>query len=206
MPRTINTSTANALNQKTQFHGLFAELDFPGGAVRAWSGYGDQPLNGDVFLGVGTLGTFSGVTQEERISANNSIVQLNGVPSDLLSLIFREDYRGRPAKIWRSLFDESGIIGDPMLIECGKMDVATIEDGKDSGTISISIENRLVDFSRPRERRLTHEDQKARYPNDLGLEYMASLQEKELPWGRESNNVNNTSGSGSSSSSTSSQR
>lgn len=196
MPRTINAATGTALDSNVKRVAVFAELDFPGGMVRAWSGYGDQDLNGDTYLGVGTLGSISAVSEEESISASNVIVQLNGVPSELLSLVLQEDYQGRAATFYRALFDETGLIGDAMTAFSGRMDVATIDDGKDSGVISISIESRLVDFNRPRLRRYTHEDQKARFPNDQGFLYVAGLQQKELPWGRSSNNVNGSSAGG----------
>ena len=39
-------------------------------------------------------------------------------------------------------------------------------------------------FSFPRVRRYTLEDQKLNFPNDKGLEFIPSLQNKDITWGR----------------------
>ena len=63
------------------------------------------------------------------------------------------------------------------------MDVMTIEDAGATATINVSAESRLIDLDRSRTRRFTSEDQKIDYPNDKGLEMVASLQDKQITWG-----------------------
>ena len=64
------------------------------------------------------------------------------------------------------------------------MDTMVIADEAETASLSITLENRLVDFERARVRRYTSEDQKIDFPNDKGLEFVADLQEKEILWGR----------------------
>jgi hypothetical protein len=64
------------------------------------------------------------------------------------------------------------------------MDVMTIQEDGQSATITINVENVLIDLQRPRVRKYTTEEQLARYPNDKSLEMVASLQEKDIAWGR----------------------
>jgi hypothetical protein len=64
------------------------------------------------------------------------------------------------------------------------MDVMTIQEDGQSATITINVENVLIDLQRPRVRKYTNEEQLARYPNDKSLEMVASLQEKDIAWGR----------------------
>jgi hypothetical protein len=59
-----------------------------------------------------------------------------------------------------------------------------ISDGAETATISVSVENRLIEFQRNRVRRYTAEDQKIDYPSDKGLEFVAEISEKEIVWGR----------------------
>ena len=63
------------------------------------------------------------------------------------------------------------------------MDVMTIDDNGETANISLTAESRLIDLERARERRYTSDDQKVRHPNDTGLDFVASLQEKEIAWG-----------------------
>jgi len=56
------------------------------------------------------------------------------------------------------------------------------DDGQDA-TIGMTAENKLVDFRRPREVRYTDEEQKNLYSGDKGLEFVNSIQEKEIYWG-----------------------
>ena len=63
------------------------------------------------------------------------------------------------------------------------MDTMPIEVGAQA-SIQLTVESRLVDWERPRDRRFNHPDQIAEYPDDKGLEYVAQMAEKELVWGR----------------------
>jgi hypothetical protein len=64
------------------------------------------------------------------------------------------------------------------------MDVMSIQEDGTTSTLNLSIENVLIDLDRPRIRKYTNEEQLSRYPNDQSLKYVASLQEKDIAWGR----------------------
>jgi hypothetical protein len=63
------------------------------------------------------------------------------------------------------------------------MDVMTIEDAGATANINVTAESRLIDLDRSRARRFTSEDQKIDYPDDKGLEMVASLQDTVIIWG-----------------------
>jgi hypothetical protein len=50
--------------------------------------------------------------------------------------------------------------------------------------VSISYESRLIDLERSRESRYTNEDQQRAFPGDRGFEFVPSLQDLSLTWGR----------------------
>jgi hypothetical protein len=56
-------------------------------------------------------------------------------------------------------------------------------DGAERCEIQITYESRLIDLNRAREWRYTHESQQQISPGDLGFEYVAGLQEREIRWG-----------------------
>jgi hypothetical protein len=66
----------------------------------------------------------------------------------------------------------------------GFMDVMTINEGADYSEIILTLENKLLQLERSRERRYTDADQKIDYPNDDGFEFVTTLQDKEIVWGR----------------------
>lgn len=76
------------------------------------------------------------------------------------------------------------MIDDPILMFEGKLDVPSIQEGGDTSTITLSYESRLIDLQRSRESRYTNEDQQRAFAGDLGCEFVASLQEKQITWGK----------------------
>jgi len=61
-----------------------------------------------------------------------------------------------------------------------------ISDGPESATIEMRVENKLIDLERARVARYTSGYQKSVYPGDLGLDFVESLQDKDIVWGRKS--------------------
>lgn len=78
----------------------------------------------------------------------------------------------------------SPMVSDPVLFFGGRLDVPEIVDGADTCTITISYESRLIDLTTPRELRFTHESQQILFPSDRAFEYVTSIQDKEIKWGR----------------------
>jgi hypothetical protein len=80
----------------------------------------------------------------------------------------------------------SGIItaGPLYQLFSGRMDTMSVEDNGNTANISLVVENALVDLERPRIRRLTNEEQLARFPGDQSLSGVAKLQDRQISWGR----------------------
>jgi hypothetical protein len=64
------------------------------------------------------------------------------------------------------------------------MDQMNIEETADTCTVSLTIENKLVDLERPRVARFTSSYQKSVYSGDKGFDFVEDLQDKEIVWGR----------------------
>jgi len=64
------------------------------------------------------------------------------------------------------------------------MDEMNIDEGPETSTIELNVENKLIDLERARVRRFTSGYQKSVYPGDKGLDFVESLQDKEVVWGR----------------------
>lgn len=195
---------ANALSAEMVRLALLASLQFGDNTVYLWTGLGDMTWNGMTFKGVGTLGMIEGISEDSNVEAKGVKVSLSGVPSSLVSEVLFETRVLRTANIWLCTFDATGaLIADPILSYQGKMDEPEIDDAGDTLTISINIENALVDMNRAVGRRGTDQDQQLDLADvlarlglpsttvDTGFTHVAGLQEQITFWGRSPSSVNN---------------
>ena len=157
------------------------------------------------YLGAGQLLNISTVEETTEIQAVGANFTLSGIPSDFISLALQEPYQGRECRIYFGVFLSGNLatqgldtittqFGDLIILQSGtqglleifsgEMDQMNIMEASETATISVSAENALIKLERPVVRRLTSTDQKSRYPNDKGLEFVANLQDKEIFWGR----------------------
>ena len=207
MARDIPTTLLQAL-EAPQITPFFAvDLMFQSEPLYMWSGYGDfvREDTGNTYLGAGQLLNISTVEETTEIQAVGANFTLSGIPSSFLSLALQEPYQGRECRIYFGVLIEGGLatqgldtittqFGDLIVLQSGtqgfleifsgEMDQMNIVEAAETATISVSAENALIKLERPVVRRLTNTDQKSRYPNDKGLEYVAGLQDKEIFWGR----------------------
>jgi hypothetical protein len=111
---------------------------------------------------------------------------LSGIPSEMISISLSQVEHNRPATVWLGALDLStgALIADPYQLFTGFTDVPTIEEGGDTSTITLTAENKLIDLDRARTRRYTTEDQQIDDPTDLGFEFVPSLQDATVVWGR----------------------
>lgn len=172
---------------------FLVQMAFPSANLNMWSGIGDLTVDSVDYVGAGNLLSVSDVTESTEVRANGVRLSLSGVSSALITKARDEDYQGRELKILLGAMDASNsVIADPVVVFSGFMDTMTINDAGETAVISVTAENRLIEFEKTRVRRYTAEDQKIDYPNDKGLEFVAELSEKEIVWGQSSS----TSGGG----------
>lgn len=178
--------------------------------LRLWTGFGTLVYEGNSYFGTGNLLDISAVEETVEMAARGATLTLSGVPSDVLSLALSEQYQGRQARIYFGLFqrgrieDQSSTDDDQVFILLqdggkimlernetslteiftGYMDQMNIEEGPESSRVELRIENKLIDLERPRVGRFTSEYQKSVYPDDKGFDFVESMQDLQLNWGR----------------------
>lgn len=185
MSRGMNASNESAVAADTVAPILFADLDFKSGHVRVHSGLGTITWGGYDWLGVGTFGQVSGLQESAELQRKTVTYTLTGVPNDMIALVLGEDYQGRPAKVYVGFFSTTTylMVADPELLDSGQMDVSKIKEGQDC-SVTITAESRISSWSRPVVRRYTDAEQRKKYPNDKGLEFLSQSAQKEIVWGR----------------------
>lgn len=167
------------------FDGTLAD----GTVVRYWSGYGTIGWNGNNYLGSGQLLTIGEVDETDDIKAQGTDIMVNGVPLDMVSLVTASLANGNRGVVRLALLDDSLpiplIVDTPKVLFAGKLDGATEDEGDvENPVFRLTYEHALADLERPREIRYTHEAQMALYPGDLGLQFIAQLQDQVIEFGK----------------------
>lgn len=206
MSRDIGLFTVAELSKEVIAPFFAVEIDFDDAPLYVWSGYGDLVVDDKTYLGVGQLLNISSVVETTEMEASGATLTMSGIPSTFLALALQEPYQGRECRIYfglvlgsRNILQESGSYllledGSRILTEdsgvtlteifSGELDQMTISEEAETSTVAVTAENVLIRLERPVVRRFSNEDQKSRFPDDLGLEYVAGLQDKELYWGK----------------------
>ena len=185
MSRSLTTGMQSAVIADLVRPITLVQCAFGSGNLNLWSGIGDLTVDSVDYVGAGSLLSIGEIAETSELSANGITVTLSGVTSPLLSKARDEDYQGRELKVLLGAMDAAnGVISDPVVVFSGFMDTMVINDGGETATIQVTVENRLIEFERTRVRRYTAEDQKIDYPTDKGLEFVAEMAEKEIIWGR----------------------
>jgi hypothetical protein len=203
--RDISAAVQGNLEDDVVYPFFALELEFDSGPLRLWTGAGTLVFEGVSYTGTGNLLDVSSIEETTEIAVRGATITLSGMPSEVISLALQSPYQGRVCKIYFGMFSKGNLQkedGAYILLEdggriqlelqetgltqifSGYMDEMNIDEGPDSGTVELKVENKLIDLERARTRRYTSEYQKSVYPGDLGLDFVESLQDKKVVWGR----------------------
>lgn len=168
---------------------LLGVFEFDSGTVGMWTGLGQIDWNGITFSGGGNLIGVSPIEETQELQAKGQVLSLNGISSALLATSLTENVKNRPLRIYLSLTDPNGpdsdgdiFIADPYRVFSGLMDTFEFTDDGEKANIRLSVENILMIGQRAKISRYTDEEQRQRFPDDMGLEFINRLQDREIVW------------------------
>jgi len=203
--RDVSTSVKARLEDDVVYPFFAVELQFDTSPLYLWTGLGTLVYEGISYTGTGTLIDVSSIEETTEIAAKGATLTLSGIPTEVISLALQTPYQGRVCKIYFGTFSKGNLLkedGAYILLEDGSkitlelqetglvqifsgyMDEMNIEEAPDFSSIELKVENKLIDLERARTRRYTSGYQKSRYPDDLGLDFVESLQDQKVAWGR----------------------
>jgi len=160
-----------------------AEMAFPTGTVRIWTGQGAISWNSQTWSGTGNYVAFSAFPERTDGSANGIKITVSGVDSDLISDAAEDAFQGAAISVWIAFLDESrNVVGTPFKLFGGQMDTGEIRDDGKKASIVINAESRLIDQLRPIQYRYTDQDQRKLYAGDKGFEFIASIPDRQIVW------------------------
>ena len=208
MPRDLPAAFISSLSQKEITPFFAIDIDFDETPLYLWSGYGElyREQTNTTYLGAGQLLNVSSVSETTEIEARGATLSLSGIPSQFLSLALEKPYQGRECKIYLGLIASSDFVltqasdflitqGNDFIISetgsqgfieifSGELDQMNISENAETATISVTAENVLIKLERPVVRRFTNEYQKTVRFYDKSMEFISSLQDKEIFWGK----------------------
>ena len=193
MSRDLSSGVSSTLNDDVIYPFFAVELNFDSGTftaadgttqdrvLRLWTGLGTLTYGGNQYFGTGNMLDISSIEESTEIAAKGATITLSGVPSQVVSLALSEPYQGRKCIIYLGMTSAQSSLTE---VFTGYMDQMSIEEGPESSTVQLTVENKLIDLERPRVGRFTSEYQKSIYSEDKGFDFVESLQEQKLTWGR----------------------
>ncbi len=188
MSRDLTSATITNISEATVYPFFAIELNFDSEILRLWTGQGTLTLPDTTqWIGTGTLLDISAIEETAEMAVRGATLILSGIPSEILSLALSEPYQGRVCNIYFGTFTGGDLTTAPSNFDqifSGYMDQMNIQDGAETATIELKVENKLVDLERARVARFTSGYQKSIYPSDKGLDFVESLQDREIFWGR----------------------
>ncbi|MDB5967339.1 MAG: hypothetical protein JWQ72_3839 [Polaromonas sp.] len=137
----------------------------------------DVSYAGETWLAAAGIGTI-----EKTVETGDQIeglrFTLSGVTDESLAAAQQEQYQGRAATVLWAFLDGETLRVDPTAWQ-GRLDLPTINLGRTSSTITVTAENRMADWQRPRKLMFNHADQQRVDPTDnffLGLEALENAE------------------------------
>lgn len=183
----IDSSIVTALGEDHSYPFLAVKGFFDSGNVRIWSGNQDATIEGETYIGGGSLIQVGNIKETQELSSNGVSISISGMDATVLNLALTENYQNRKIVILIGFLDGgTNEIKGVMNMFTGRMISMNINDSTEASTIVINAENRLVDMRRPSKLRYTNESQKFIQSTDTCFNRVKQMADKELIWGRES--------------------
>jgi hypothetical protein len=179
----LTTAVITALDSRFVRPIFLLSMQFADNTLYVWTGVGTIVWNGNSYLGVGTYGNISTISESNGVEAQGISLTLSGIDPAWLAESMNEINHAGKCWVYFGFLDSTGaVIPDPIPAYMGILDQPTIDPSTDTCTISITVENRLADLNRSRGGRYTDQDQRGRYPNDGSLRYVPYNQDRLIIW------------------------
>ena len=205
MPRNVTMAMLNALSAPVVRAAFLVNIQFANETIYCWSGLGPLVWNGNTYSGIGDFGSVSNIPETSTVEAQSVTLTLGGIPSTFLGEVIQNSQLFNTAQVWLACFDGTGaLVPSPTLMYQGLTDEPTIMDDGKTFTVTISLENVLVDLNRSVERYYTDVDQRTYLapiltrlglPSstvDTGGQYVVGIQNQIIYWGVSPSSSNNT--------------
>ena len=166
-------------------------FDFATVPWRVWTGAGKLNTAGHDWFGTGIFGSVTGLEQAVNGEAPETTFSISGIPSRVLTLAkteFGDEARNRLAKVYIQFHNEHNdqrreLFDQPFAIWAGRMQTPRFTmQGASKRKLEVTAESLNALRSRPAYSQYTDADQQARFPGDLGFQFVVGLVNKVVTW------------------------
>lgn len=162
------------------------DMEFSSGHIRLWTGAGNLTLSGNVYSGIGDMGSIESDSETAELLVQKRKYVLSGVDPALVDESDIDDSHGYPIITYLGFLnpETKQLIGDPELLFEDDVDNVERKDGP-APTITINAQSRLRKLNIPGGLRYTQEHQQRVYPSggDNGYDQVVAIQMKTIVWG-----------------------
>ena len=181
----LDASIVNRLGADEQAIFFAIKAEFDTDDILVWSGTDDIVINSETYLGAGSLLSVSSTEENSELKSNGMAVSLSGMDSTIVNYALTENYQNRPITLFMGyVMGGTNEVAGTLTAFKGRMTSLIINDSPEGSRVTIDSENRLVDLDRPSNLRYTKESQNFLHSGDTSLNRVASLQDKQIIWGK----------------------
>jgi len=192
----LDSSIVNRLGADEQALFFAVKAEFDTDDIFVWSGTDDLVIGSDTYTGAGNLLSISNSEDNLELKSNGLVVALSGMDTTIVNYALTENYQNRPITIFMGyVMGGTNEVAGTLTLFKGRMTSLVINDTPEGSTVTIDAENRLVDLDRPSNLRYTKESQNFLHSGDTGFNRVASLQDKQINWGKTSSTAGSGGGS-----------
>ncbi len=165
---------------------MLVEVQFASGPFRVWTGLGTREFGGRNWQGIGSIIDISEITRLQNGQADPFEITVSA-PEEIIRqglIEFQTEALNRTLNVYLQFlnYDADTALGPPWQIRDGIMRGANLSVETGAQTLAIKCDTLSSRRNRPPFGMLTDRDQKARFPGDRGLEFVHSLDGKEIVW------------------------
>tara|TARA_R110001606_G_scaffold396581_1_gene570963 strand:+ start:13 stop:663 length:651 start_codon:yes stop_codon:yes gene_type:complete len=181
----LDASIVNRLGADEQAIFFAIKAEFDTDDILVWSGTDDLVISSETYTGAGNLLTISNVEENLELKSNGLSIALSGMDSTIVTYAITENYQNRPITVFMGyVMGGTNEVAGTLTLFKGRMTSLVVNDTPDGATVTIDAENRLIDLDRPSNFRYTKESQNFLHSGDTGFNRVASLQDKQIIWGK----------------------
>lgn len=178
----FSESVMNAMDKDVVTMVLAVAIHFDSGTTRVHSGTGTIVIDGQTFLGVGTLGQVGSVTEENTTSSSTMSLTLSGLDMTLVGQTLNENCIGSNVTVYVGVMNEQGQVVSANVLFEGFISDTAMQAGN-TNAISYVVSNVFEKWSTGLPDRYTDESQQRLHPGDRFFRYVAQMAERSIYWG-----------------------
>lgn len=139
--------------------------------------------NNNSYIPAPSLLKVGNASENTDLGATGMQVSLSGMDGTIVNAARDDDYQGNDVNVYLGFIDaDNSLIGTLTFFE-GFIDTITFKQDVDTVTAILKAEHKLIRLSKSKEQNYTSVDQKDKFPNDEGLDFVNAINKVDLVWG-----------------------